>query len=84
MKLKNYTSKVPFQKSVSIIEDYLIKMGASHISKSYQDSILMGIMFQIIQEGFPVIIKLPANVKAVEDEMLSEIKKNKYGGRKKK
>lgn len=83
MKIKNYTSKVPFTKSVSMIEKCLIDMGANHINKTYQDSILVGITFQIIQEGFPIIIKLPANIEAITKEMLLEIKKKKSGESKK-
>lgn len=75
MNLKNYTSGVSPEKSVMLIEKRLVGIGATHIAKSYEDSKLSGVMFQINQHNRPVSFKLPANTKLITEMMLSEIKR---------
>ena len=75
MKLKNYTSSVPAERSVALIEKKLVEVGASHIAKSYENSHLSGIVFQVDNKGRPQAFKLPANVGAITEIMLEEIRK---------
>ena len=71
--MKNYTSKVSGDKSVSKIESLLVGGGAINISKHYENGALQSIFFQI-QIGKNLIpIKLPANIDACY-----EILKEKY------
>ena len=78
-KLKNYTSQVPVGRSVMRIEQKLVEIGASHIAKSYEDSRLSGIMFQVNENDRPMSFKLPANVALVREMMLAEIRKPRPG-----
>lgn len=75
MKLKNYTSTVSPERSVALIEKTLVDIGATHILKVYENSCLSGITFQVDYEGKPMLFKLPANIRTIEDIMKSEIKK---------
>ena len=75
MNIKNYTSQIPPQKSVAQIESCLVKIGARHISKTYEDGKLAGITFQIIENGEPIIFKLPANVKGIQCAMTETVKR---------
>ena len=76
MKLKNYTSTVPAERSIMQIEKRLVEIGASHIAKSYTgDGHLAGIMFQVNNKDHSQSFKLPANVSTISEMMLSEIKR---------
>lgn len=50
MNLKNYTSEVPSTTSMARIEDKLIAIGASNISKKYEDKICRGITFLVYDQ----------------------------------
>lgn len=79
IKLKNYTSSVPAERSIMLIERRLVQIGASHIAKSYESGRLSGIMFQIQGKDRPLAFKLPANVPLIKKMMLSEIKRPRLG-----
>ena len=64
--LKNYTSSVPADKSVSRIERLLVSIGATNISKQYNDSKLVAISFLVNVNGNTMPFKLPAKVNVVE------------------
>lgn len=65
--LKNYTSTVAAEKSISMIEQLLVKAGASHISKSYDAGRAIGMMFQIEVKGQPITFAIPARIERVEE-----------------
>jgi hypothetical protein len=71
MKLKNYTSGVPVDRSVANIERKLVEAGATRISKVYAGQELAGVMFQIGN----VVFKLPSRVDQVEKAMMAEVRK---------
>lgn len=77
--LKNYTSTVPADRSISRIEKRLVESGARHISKVYEDDSgkLLAITFQIInpQNSIPLIFKLPAKIDAVEKVLINQYKR---------
>lgn len=77
MNLKNYTSTVPVSRSISLIEDKLINIGAKTISKFYDNDMnIEGFIFQIVKQGIPsLIFKLPSKWKQVEKVMRQQIKK---------
>ena len=79
MKLRNYTSSMLPERSVMLIEKKLVEIGASHIAKSYENSNLSGIMFQVQDRDRPLSFKLPANVHLITKIMLSEIQKPRRG-----
>ncbi len=62
--MKNYTSEVPPEKSIAMIEKILIKGGARQISKEYTgNGDVVAISFSIAnpETGAPVYIRLPAD-----------------------
>lgn len=79
MKLKNYTSLLSPEKSIMQIEKKLVEIGALHIAKSYENGRPSGIMFQIQNKDGPRSFKLPANIKAITEIMLSKIKRPQPG-----
>lgn len=83
MKLRNYTSTVPVSKSISDIEELLIKAGATTVSKFYDnDKRLAGFLFQMTVNLQPITFKLPSNPDAVAKVMLGEIKRAHKGTKK--
>ena len=79
MNLKNYTSTVSPMQSVARIEKCLVAIGASNISKTYDNGDLIGIVFQIQDDAYPCVFKLPANVKAVEEQFMAQVKRPRKG-----
>ena len=82
MNLKNYTSSVPVDRSVSLIEHDLVAAGARHISKVYDDKQnLEGITFQIVSDAnrSGVIFRLPAKWKQCFDVMMKDVRRPKPG-----
>ncbi len=66
MILKNYTSSVPIDRTISKIEALLAKAGAAGISKDYQAGRLKALSFQIVTaEAKRISIRLPADGDAV-------------------
>lgn len=79
MNLKNYTSTISPMQSVARIEKCLVEIGATNISKTYDNGNLVGIVFQIQDEAYPCVFKLPANVKAVEEQFMAQVKRPRKG-----
>lgn len=77
MNLKNYTSTIPIEKTISNIEGLLVEAGAIGISKFYDNNKkLEGIIFQLYFENKGTLtFKLPSNVNAVIRMMEKEIKR---------
>jgi hypothetical protein len=62
--IKNYTTDVPAERSISEIERILASFGASATVKEYaDDGKVFSLMFRIEKDSF----KLPANVSGVKD-----------------
>lgn len=80
MNLKNYTSGVPVEKTVSRIEQVLAKAGASGISKEFSGSgDIESMTFRIEMGHGQVAIRLPANSSQVYDAMKKSIKRPRSG-----
>lgn len=80
MNLKNYTSNVPVEKTVSRIEQVIASAGASGIMKDYDQGTLQAISFKVLlPNGKPVTIRLPANHEAVYQTMSKEVKRPHKG-----
>lgn len=73
MKLKNYTSGVPVERTVARIEQILAEFGAKAIGKNYEAGKLVSLTFQLEINQRDVLIRLPANPKAVYDAMLKDV-----------
>jgi hypothetical protein len=66
MNLKNYSSTVPAERSLFLIEKILMDLGASNISKSINENKEVdGIVFMIQVNGLPMLFKLKARVDEV-------------------
>ena len=80
MQLRNYTSGVPVDRTVSKIESMLAKAGASGISKEYDNGQLTSLSFRVkLPNGNDVAIRLPANSKAVYASLRKEISRPRSG-----
>ena len=70
MNLKNYTSSVPVESTISRIEGYLIATGlVTGIGKDYKGKNVQSLIFQISYEKdkLPLTVKLSANVEQCQD-----------------
>lgn len=75
--MKNYTSTVSVENTVTRIEKALTRAGASNIAKDYDDGLLNAIRFTILHPEMrkPVTVRLPADVEAVRQVMAAKIKR---------
>lgn len=76
MPLKNYTSEVPASRSITWIEDKLIRHGARQILKEYAaDGRLGAIAFIIQANGVELPFKLPARIAECEKVLKGECRR---------
>ena len=75
MNIKNYTSGVPAEKSISQIEKILVEMGATSVNKQYEGKKIVSITFLIIVNGNTIPFRLPAKASEVYDVLRGEIKR---------
>lgn len=76
--MKNYTSSVPAENTISRIEKLLAKIGSSNIIKSYKDGEVASLKFTVPNptiDGGNLVIELPANIAAVERILRSKMKR---------
>lgn len=72
MNIKNYTSTVPAMNSAAAIEALLVEVGATSISKWYEEKQLKGFLFQMRLHEQLLVFRLPANEELVVKLMLSQ------------
>jgi hypothetical protein len=79
--LKNYTSTVSIDRSVTMIEHCLVSAGAQHIAKSYNEKKdLARIIFQMeVAPGQPRMFKLPVRWDKVFKKMWRDVLKPHKG-----
>ena len=75
MKIKNYTSSVPVDRTISMLEACLVSAGAKDILKNYEGGKLAGISFQLDVNGKPIAVRLPAKIEVIEKILLSDMKR---------
>lgn len=70
--MKNYTSTVPAERTVSEIEDLLIRVGARSISKEYHEGQISALNFVIPcpETNAPLGVRLPADPGAVFEVLM--------------
>lgn len=75
--MKNYTSQVSVEKTISLIERFLAKAGASNILKNCEGGEISSISFTLFDpmSRKTVFIRLPARVGAVEKILYRKIKR---------
>ena len=79
MNLKNYTSSVPIERTISRIEQVLAQSGASGITKSYDNGQLTALCFNVTLPNKTVSVRLPANHDAVYQSLRKEIRRPRPG-----
>lgn len=77
--LKNKTSTVPADRSISKIERLLVDVGANNINKQYVGGVLKSITFLITAMGSTQCFKLPAKVGTVEKVLKDQVKRPQPG-----
>ena len=80
MKIKNYTSNIPVERSIMAIEKLLMDFNCTHIAKIINKGRVEGFIFQIIddQRG-PISFKLPVKQIAVQRIFEGKIKRPHKG-----
>lgn len=75
MNLKNYTSSVPVERSIMMIEKLLMDAGALNISKSMNPETkeVEGMIFLINENQKPILFKLPSKVEQCYKIMMKEV-----------
>lgn len=75
MNLKNYTSSVPVERSIMMIEKLLMDAGATNISKSInqESKEVDGIIFLINVNSKPILFKLPSKTEQCFKIMMKEV-----------
>ena len=74
--LKNYTSDVPYERTISRIESYLAQCGVTGISKQYEGCIPAALYFHVDlgKEG-RFTVRLPAKVEEAQQAMYEDYMK---------
>jgi len=79
MKLKNYTSEIPANRIIGMIEDLLVEAGAYGITKAYEEKQPVSISFLMMVQGETMAFKVSAKVANVEKILRGEVKKSNAG-----
>ena len=79
--IKNYTSGVPVGRTISKIEEILVKGGADNIVKDYKDGVPHAICFVLNDPATKnrIAIRLPAEIEGVYRKLSSEVKRPRPG-----
>lgn len=79
--IKNYTSSVPVDRTVSRIEAALVRAGATNIMKNYDGESLSAICFMVTypDTGRKISVRLPANVDGVYQTLRQSMKRPRAG-----
>lgn len=67
MKIKNYTSSVPASSTIASIEAYLAECGVINTTKEFEKGQPVALMFDIMTGTMRFTIRLPANLKQVQE-----------------
>jgi len=73
MKIKNYTSEVPIDRSMGKIEKNLVSAGADKIMKSYDaNGVCASISFTLFVDGKSLGFQLPSRVDKIYNRLIKE------------
>ena len=80
MNLKNYTSTVPVERTITRIEQLLAEAGATGITKQYHQGRLASLSFRVdLPTGQDIEVRLPANHEAVLQAMTEAVRRPRRG-----
>ena len=74
--MKNYTSGVTVERTIGRIEAVLARAGACDILKEYEAGTVSAVSFTVknpMDSGKRIAIRLPANVRGVEDALKKQV-----------
>lgn len=77
--IKNYTTSIPAEKSLSNIEVHLVKVGVTNISKNYDNGLVESIVFKYDYKGNSRLFKLQVNSDSVFTILKSKVKRPREG-----
>jgi len=78
--IKNYTSSVPVDRTISKIEAILVICGATNIVKDYRDGKLHAICFAVfLPNERKIVIRLPVYTEGVYNILAKKVKKPRKG-----
>jgi hypothetical protein len=75
--LINYTTEVNIEKTISEIEQVLVRFGAMNISKVYENGRPTALAFQYPVNGQPLLFKLPMEKKKIMQVFNNQVKEKK-------
>jgi hypothetical protein len=75
--IKNYTSSVPADKSILKIETIIVGIGATNITKEYENGKVCAISFAVKRGEYVHPFKLPARKESIKKLLLSQYKRPK-------
>lgn len=75
MNIKNYTSKVPIEKSITQICQMLAEIGAKNVNMKYENKMVTAVTFLIDYRNNTLAFKLPVKFEAVEKVLREEVKR---------
>ncbi len=67
--IKNYSSEIPASRSISMLEDVLIKAGCEEIRKIYADKMTIGIFFVLPVANMKLTFNMESKTMAVYSKM---------------
>jgi len=79
VKIKNYTSTVPAERTIASIEKTLAEAGASGIVKDYAAGKVIALSFRISLPQRDIVIRLPSNHEAVYAAMRKQLQQPRSG-----
>lgn len=74
--IKNYSSEVPASRSISMLEDVLIKAGCTEIRKIVEEKMISGIFFILPVNGMTLTFNMEAKVNQVYKKMIDTYQKS--------
>lgn len=74
MAIKNYTTSISAEKTISEISSALVKAGANKIMVDYADGLAVALTFQLVHKGKTVFFQLPCNWEGVYNRLKNDSK----------
>ena len=77
MAVRNYTTQIQVEKTITEIESIILKFGAKGIYKEYSGSKINGLMFYIEKDGQKIPFKIPMSIEKSRRVVENAVKEGK-------